>query len=239
MNTIKAVIFDLDDVCYPEYEYALGGYKAVARYMFAIYGTKIYEDLAKQHNSRDIEELLTDVLAGHFKDIDANFLSKLADVYWLHQPQINLHRDMQECIAFLKKIKIKTALVTEGRPEVQRSKANALNLGEQLDTIIYASDLLGGNKMSEACMLAELLLDVPLSNTIYIGNGKTSDLQAVSNLGMTSIRLDRPAPRQQQQGLHGRQTISAIENQPADMTIHSLNEIIEMVKKQQSLIRQQ
>jgi putative hydrolase of the HAD superfamily len=219
MQDIKAVLFDLDDVFYPRYQYVLSGYKAVARYMFSLYGTEIYQELAKQHDPDEVEKLFTDVLAGHFKYMENSFLNKLSNVYWLHTPNITLYKDMKVFLLLMKSISKKLCMVTDGRPEVQKSKVQALNLSRFLDTIIYAQDLLGDNKIFDACQLAELFLNVPAKNMMYIGNLK-SDFCAVNELGITSVLLQYPDLEKKEQD-------SILQNGRCSpsFVVNSLNEI--------------
>ncbi len=193
MKSCKAVIFDLDDVLYPHWEYALGGYRAVANYMLTVYGTPIYEDLAQRYQPDSAEALLADVLAGHFENVEASFLNRLTAVYWSHKPTIKLFPDANVCLAMMKTLNLKTGIVTDGRSDVERAKIAALGLPMLVDSVLYVADMLGDEKLLDSLQMTELLMDVPLYESLYVGNGTTSEFRTANRAGLQTVMIKRPA----------------------------------------------
>jgi putative hydrolase of the HAD superfamily len=192
MNKTRAVIFDLDDVLYPHWEYALGGYRAVANYMLRVYGTPVYEDLAKSYRPESEDTLLADVLSGHFEKVDPSFLNRLTAVYWSHQPEIKLFPDSNVCLATLRSLDVRTAIITDGHSDVQRRKVAALGLPMLVDVVLYVSDMIGDRKLFDSFQMAELLMDVPLDASAYIGNETTSEFRAANEAGLATVLVRRP-----------------------------------------------
>ncbi len=227
MNSRKAVIFDLDDVLYPHWEYALGGYRAVANYMLTVYGTPIYEELAKRYRPGKTEALLADVLAGHFENVEAAFLNRLTAVYWSHKPSIKLFPDAHVCLAMMKTLNLKAGIVTDGRSDVQRAKVATLGLPLLVDSVLYVADMLGNEKFTDSLQMAELLMDAPLADSVYVGNGTTSEFQAANRAGMRTVMIRRPARNDKPTENDGNEELRKENGRDAaaDLTIASLDEL--------------
>lgn len=183
-NTIKGVIFDLDDTLYSEKEYVRSGYKKVAEYL---------------GDAKLTDELWTEFEAGK-KAIDEVLrkLDKIGElenclrIYREHKPIISLYDGVKELIDSLKERNIHVGIITDGRPNGQRNKLEALGLwdliGEQ-DIII--TDELGGSQFRKPCDLAFRIMArrwrMDFENIVYVGDNARKDFQAPQQLGMKYI----------------------------------------------------
>ena len=176
---IKGVIFDLDDTLYSEKEYVKSGYKAVSGYLGGEYEEKLWSFF--EEGKPAIDELLKEL--GH-EDKKAEVL----EVYRSHKPAIHLYPGVAEMIETLKKRGIKVGIITDGRPEGQRKKLEALGL--DVDDVII-TDELGGVQFRKPCDIAFRILATRWrlnpADVVYIGDNPTKDFQAPQQLGMNSL----------------------------------------------------
>ena len=88
----------------------------------------------------------------------------------------------------LKKKGIKVGIITDGRPEGQRNKLNALGLA--VDDVII-TDELGGVQFRKPCDIAFRIMTTRWrlnpADVIYVGDNPAKDFQAPQQLGMKSI----------------------------------------------------
>ena len=83
---------------------------------------------------------------------------------------------------------IKIGIITDGRPEGQRNKLEALDL--DVDDVII-TDELGGVQFRKPCDIAFRMMAIKWrldsADIIYIGDNPSKDFQAPQQLGMRSI----------------------------------------------------
>ncbi len=188
---IEALVFDLDDTLYPEIEFVRGGYWAVARHVAS--RTRWTEDavfrrLMTVFNTQGRAMVLSTVIdefAGTSTSID-----ELVDVYRRHMPSIRLFDGYED---FLKRLHhdLKLGVLTDGLPEVQRRKVEALRLKEMVDAVIYTWDYgpelekphpQGFERITRA-------LDVSPAESVFIGDNPLKDGQGARNAGMRFIQV--------------------------------------------------
>ena len=179
---ISGVIFDLDDTLYSEREYVKSGFKAVAEYLGdAAYATHLWNHF--ENGSLAIDSLLHDLQREGEK-------AEVLRVFRYHQPTIHLYDGVAELIGELRKKGIKIGIITDGRPEGQHNKINALGLEEIVDDIII-TDELGGSQFRKPCDIAFRILQtrwkLPASEMVYVGDNPAKDFQAPQQLGMKSV----------------------------------------------------
>ena len=91
-------------------------------------------------------------------------------------------------IAELKAKGIKVGIITDGRPEGQRNKLEALGL--DVDDVII-TDELGGTQFCKPCDIAFRILltrwRLNPADVVYVGDNSAKDFQAPQQLGMRSI----------------------------------------------------
>lgn len=178
---IKGVIFDLDDTLYSEKEYVRSGFKAVSDYLGDGYEEKLWEYF--ENGKPAIDDLLKKLGRENEKQ-------DVLNVYRYHKPNIHLYQDVRSVIQKLKNKGIKVGIITDGRPEGQHNKIEALQLDELVDDIII-TDELGGVQFRKPCDIAFRIMQtkwrLPMSQLVYVGDNPAKDFQAPQQLGMKTI----------------------------------------------------
>lgn len=181
---IKGVIFDLDDTLYSEKEYVKSGYKAVAEHLGNIdYADRLWEHF--EAGKPAIDELLKELGRESQKN-------ECLNIYRKHKPEINLYDGVKELIEELKSKGIKVGIITDGRPEGQRNKLEALGLDEIIDSDnIIITDELGGIQFRKPCDIAFRIMltrwRLNPADVVYVGDNSEKDFQAPQQLGMRSV----------------------------------------------------
>jgi HAD superfamily hydrolase (TIGR01549 family) len=181
---IKGVIFDLDDTLYSEKEYVKSGYKAVSDYLGGGYEEKLWGFF--KAGKPAIDELLKELCRESEK-------AEVLKVYRSHKPDIHLYPGVVEMIEELKAKRIKVGIITDGRPEGQRNKLEALGL--EIDDVII-TDELGGVQFRKPCDIAFRIMSTRWrlnpADIVYVGDNPVKDFQAPQQLGMKSIYFKNP-----------------------------------------------
>lgn len=183
-GTIKGVIFDLDDTLYSEKEYVKSGFKAVSVFLKGDYEGRLWELFC--NGLPAIDSLLKELNREEEKE-------ECLNVYRSHVPVIHLYDGVRELIDNLKDKGIKVGIITDGRPEGQRNKIEALGL--DVDDIII-TDELGGVQFRKPCDIAYRIMmtkwRLPAENIVYIGDNILKDFQAPKQLGMQWLHFNNP-----------------------------------------------
>lgn len=178
---IKGVIFDLDDTLYSEKEYIKSGYKAVSNYFGGGYEERLWHFF--KAGKPAIDELVREIGQEDERD-------KAIEIYRSHKPEIHLYDGVHEMIDELKSRGIKIGIITDGRPEGQKNKLEALGLN--VDDVII-TDELGGTQFRKPCDIAFRILitrwRLNSADVVYIGDNAGKDFQACRQIGMKCIWL--------------------------------------------------
>ncbi|QLH81204.1 HAD family hydrolase [Halosimplex pelagicum] len=186
-----SVAFDLDDTLYPESEFVLSGFRAVADHLSerCDHGrdeifNKLESDFHQGVRGNNFDRIL------EYVNLEAD-VETLVEIYSTHEPDIELVVDARECLKKLTDRQV--AIVTDGDAVKQRNKIRALDLGDVVDKI-YISDEFGpeGGKPSTR------MFDAFLSETetspeaaTYIADNPAKDFIAPNEIGMRSVWVNR------------------------------------------------
>ena len=184
---LSAVIFDLDDTLYSEKEYVRSGYRAVAALFPEV------PDMAGRLWAAFLRGLpALDAVLGEEGLLDRK--DEALHAYRFHSPEIRLYPGAAELLGRLRETK-KLGIITDGRPEGQRSKIAALGLEDLADEIIV-TDELGGTEYRKPNPAAfELMaerLGLPFGAMAYVGDNLKKDLIAPEGLGMRCVWVNNP-----------------------------------------------
>ena len=190
--SVKAVVFDLDDTLFPEREYVRSGFNAVSGFIEDKYGISN----ASEEFSELFEESAKDVFdryaALHGDKIPAAGVAELVEAYRNHAPDLTLSDDVRNTLEALRKGGYKLGIITDGRPEGQRAKINALGLSELVDEIII-TDELGGKEFRKPDPRAfEIMADklgVKLDEILYVGDNPQKDF-VIGKYGVTTVKYN-------------------------------------------------
>ncbi len=210
---MKAFIFDLDDTLCPEIEYVKSGFCAIAK---AFSDESLYDKLWSLF-SIDTKNVYQ--RAG-FSEEDCR---RAIEIYRNHKPDIALSPDAVQMLDALKKQGYKLGLITDGRPNGQRNKIEALSLAKWMDAIIV-TDELGGESFRKpnpaAFEMMREKLSVRFEDMVYIGDNPKKDFDAPKKLGMQWLWFKN------QEGLYTEVSSTVA----AKRIVYSFQEIIERTK---------
>lgn len=206
-SEIKGVIFDLDDTLYSEKEYVKSGFKVISDLLGGGYEETLWTYFCM--GKKAINELLKKLKRED--EIDS-----ILDVYRNHKPNIHLYDGVKDMICELRERNIKVGIITDGRPEGQRNKIDALGLDNLADDIII-TDEIGGVQFRKPCDIAFRILQIrwslPASTIVYVADNPEKDFQAPRQLGMKSIFFNN------KDGLHSQKNEPNIDS---NITIFSI-----------------
>lgn len=177
-SEIRCVIFDLDDTLFSEKEYVRSGYREIER------KTGVSADAlwrAFEEGKPAIDTVLSELGRLQEKEL-------CLQIYRNHQPKIELYPGVKELILLLKEKGCFVGIITDGRPEGQRAKLEALGL--HVDKAVI-TDELGGPAFRKPCDIAFRIMqraaNVDFEEMVYIGDNPTKDFVAPKKLGMQTI----------------------------------------------------
>lgn len=185
LDGLEAVIFDLDDTLYGEKEYVRSGYHAIAQILPQVKDATQKLWAAFESKKPAIDEVL--LSEGIYTE---DLKQRCLEVYRYHQPDIQLYEGVLPMLKTLRGEGYLLGIITDGRPEGQRVKLQALGLEHAVDHVII-TDELGGveyrkpNDTSFVRMRERL--GVSFSEMCYVGDNMKKDFAAPEKLGMRSI----------------------------------------------------
>jgi putative hydrolase of the HAD superfamily len=195
---ITTVIFDLDDTLYDEVDYCRSGFGAVADFLADRPGCpsakQIFETLWKEFSRGNHKTTFNVALEQLGIQYDAALIERLIEVYRSHIPSIKLPRESADCLRKLSR-GYSLGLLTDGFLPAQQLKVQALGIEKYFKCIIYTEQL-GRNCWKPSPVGFEKLLqtlNAKPQNTVFLGNDEKKDFIAPNKLGLSTIRIIRPA----------------------------------------------
>ena len=186
-----AILFDLDDTLYPESEFALSGYRAVAR-TIAANGECSYEeayDCMQNAFHADGRIEVFPRLMKRFPRLGMT-LEEMVRVYREHAPDISLFPGYRELLEELGK-NYRLGMITDGLPNVQRGKTRALGIEELFDKIVYTWDY-GKERQKPHLYPFALMLEtlrIPPQSALFVGDNPEKDGNGARGAGMSYVRV--------------------------------------------------
>ncbi len=187
----SAVLFDIDDVIYPMMQYATSGFKAVSDFIKRVHGVEILADLINAHDRGNPITTIETALRHKFGSLDTRLQAMITYVFACHQPTITMYSDAKSCVALANSLRIRTGIAAGGNPGTQKMKMKALKADQLMDSIIYAGDLAGTNKMTDAITMSCMLLDADPARTIYVANQYSDNLKEIMDIGVKLVIINR------------------------------------------------
>jgi putative hydrolase of the HAD superfamily len=195
MNNLQAIVFDMDDTLYPEQDFVLSGFRAVADWAAVNLGIE-----AKLGSSTLTNLYHQGIRNNTFNQwLDLHQITKpdlvpdLLEVYREHLPQIQPLPESIELLQQLSTKPYKIGLVSDGYLAVQQRKWAALNLDSFFDAVVF-SDSLGRDNWKPSTAPFKLVLEqlnVAPEFSVYIGDNPRKDFFGARQLGMQTIQVKR------------------------------------------------
>ena len=182
---IRAVIFDLDDTLYSEKDYVKSGYNAVAEVL-----PQLPEASEKFWCAFESGKKAFDTVLEEAGLLSSEVLKQCIEIYRSHKPKIQLYKGVPELLEYLREHGVKIGVITDGRPEGQRNKIEALGLEKLVDSIII-TDELGGISFRKpndiSFRIMQRKFGIPFGRMMYVGDNPSKDFIAPRQLGMQSV----------------------------------------------------
>lgn len=225
MNSLQAIVFDLDDTLYSEQDYVLSGFKAVANWASVNLGIDEAQGsttLCNLYHQGVRNNTFNQWLAIHRIE-NPEVVTKLLDVYREHLPTISPFGASIDLLTTLTK-SYKIGLVSDGYLQVQQRKWAALGLDSFFDAVVF-SDSLGRENWKPSTAPFKLVLEqlnIAPEFSVYIGDNPRKDFFGARQLGMSTIWVKRSDSE------YGNLQPPELAYHP-DVTIESLSQILELL----------
>jgi HAD superfamily hydrolase (TIGR01549 family) len=192
VETVAAVLFDLDDTLYDQRSWLAGAWATVAK-AARPYGVdpeallRALVEVAAEGSDRG--KIIDRALAG----VGAEGVPIAALVHAFNSydaPALPCYPGVVEMLADVRS-RVPVGLVSNGRPRIQHSKLLSLGLAEAFDVVVM-SDAMGRQyrKPHPAPFRAALeSLDVPAKRAVYVGDRPQTDVAGANAAGMRAIRV--------------------------------------------------
>jgi len=196
VSGLRAVVFDLDDTLYPERDYVLSGFRAVAGWSDPNLGIPAEQGFAQMKALLDQGvrgEIFNRWLERHGL-LDNDRVARLVELYRQHEPKIRLFPEVTSLLSSLR-TQYCLGLVTDGYREVQQRKLAALNLAGYFDAVVFADEWgRGAWKPSPVPFHAvlERLGHLSPSESVYVADNPAKDFLGARRVGMATVWVRRP-----------------------------------------------
>jgi putative hydrolase of the HAD superfamily len=196
MTRWRAILFDLDDTLYPERDYVLSGFRAVADWAQGRGGIPAEQGYAELTRlfERGVRGDTFDRWFAGFGQTNKQLVSEAVRVYREHAPQIQPYPEVPPLLQRLKP-RFKLGIVSDGYADVQKKKLDVLELEKWFDVIVFSDEL--GREAWKPSPLAfqkacETTAVLP-SEAVYVGDNPKKDFIGARRAGVQSIwlRLER------------------------------------------------
>lgn len=213
----RAVLFDLDDTLYRELDFVESAFREVAGTLAQCAGVPVPQAVAALADAftrfgrdRTIDRAVEAL------GLQPALVPQLVRVYRSHVPAVlHLHADARRALDRLAAQGILLGLVTDGDPDVQRSKTRALGLERWLGAMRFTWDEGAERQKPHARAFLPALETLGLAGdeAVYIGDNPAKDFVGARALGMHTVRVLR--------GPHS--LARAVPGYDADLTVDTLD----------------
>ena len=181
----EAVIFDLDDLLYKEFDYMRSGFWEIAGIVDKNKPKELFRLMMVQYflGNAVISWLCNDYL----KDSKVFTLTVILNIYRSHKPEISINSEAMILLNKLKANGNQLGLITDGRSVAQRNKINALGLKNWIQEFSISEET-GFEKPSLEPYLF-FMKKFQAKKFVYIADNYNKDFIAPNQLGWRTIAL--------------------------------------------------
>ena len=222
MSGWRAIVFDLDDTLYPERDYVLSGFRAVAAWSDPNLGIPAEQGFA------ELQALLDQGVRGEIFNrwlerhglVDDGRVARLVALYRQHEPKISLFPEVTSLLSSLR-TRYYLGLLTDGYREVQQRKLAALNLAGYFDAVVFADEW-GREAWKPSPVpfyaVLERLGHLSPAEAVYVADNPTKDFLGARRVGMATVWVRRPT------GFYANEEPADLEHHP-DICVRRLDEL--------------
>lgn len=174
----KALVLDLDDTLYAEFDYLKSAYRFIAQQLTDRPQTLFEKMLQQYQQGLNVFEELTK----HYM-VE---METLLNWYRFHEPDIQLFSGVRSSLERFKDT-YRYAIITDGRSETQRNKLTALGLNNWLETVVISEEM--GTQKPHILNYRKVMQDLDCDEYIYIGDNLKKDFVTANQLGWMTICL--------------------------------------------------
>lgn len=181
----EAVIFDLDDLLYKEFDFVRSGFWSIAKMISPDEPKVLFRSMMVQYF---LGNAVFDWLYNDYLKQDSDFtVNSLLEIYRNHKPDITLSSDVFNFLSKLKDNANMIGLITDGRSISQRNKIEALGLSTWIDGFTISEDM-GFEKPSPE-PYRFFMEKFKAQKYVYIADNYNKDFIAPNQLGWRTIAL--------------------------------------------------
>jgi putative hydrolase of the HAD superfamily len=181
----EAVIFDLDDLLYKEFDFVRSAFWFIARSIAKREAKNLFRLMMVHYFSGNA--VLDWLYADYLKGQGLYTRDSLLEMYRNHKPDISLNSDVFVLLSKLKENGNFIGLVTDGRSVSQRNKIEALGLNNWFDDFSISEES-GYEKPSDVPFLY-FMERFKVGGFVYLADNYNKDFIAPNRLGWRTIAL--------------------------------------------------
>jgi putative hydrolase of the HAD superfamily len=190
----RCVVFDIDDTLYLERDYVRSGFEAVGAWAERELGLVGFSEAAwADFVAGRRGDVFDDVLRDHGVTPTRDVIEAMVVCYRSHRPRISL---LPDAAALVERIREAVALaaITDGPLQSQRAKAEALQLSEWAELVVYTEELGSGygKPHPRAFQLVEEEFGTRGWENVYLADNPAKDFSGPRSLGWRTVRVRRP-----------------------------------------------
>jgi putative hydrolase of the HAD superfamily len=227
LTSWQAIVFDLDDTLYPEHDYVLSGFRAVASWAEIHLNIPIeqgYGELGALFYAGVRGDTFDRWLTAHDAAVET-LVPQVVQVYRDCRPVLQPFLEVPDLLTRLHQ-SYRLGLVSDGYIDVQQRKLDALGLASYFDAVVF-SDEWGRESWKPSPKPFQAVsqrLDVAPSATTYVGDNPLKDFLGARQIGMFTVQVHRPG------GEYAHQAAPTCQH-AADHVISSLMELEEILNR--------
>lgn len=191
LGETRAVVFDLDDTLYPQRQFKLSGFRALAAHAERSGHADQATVLAMLEAVMDeLGENAPNILNEAFARLGLHGLDVEAYVrrFRTHRPDITLYPGVLSMLRRLAS-RMRLGLLTDGLADVQRNKVEALGLESELDAVVCSGDV--GLSKPDPRLYEGFEHRFGLSGEVlmYVGDNPLKDFAGANARGWQTVRV--------------------------------------------------
>lgn len=191
----QAIIFDLDDTLYPERDYVLSGFHAVANWSATQLGIPADEGFA------ELTRLFEQGVRGDtfnrwlamYGQSSTERVAQLVRVYREHIPTIVPFPQVTTLLDSLR-LHYRLGLVSDGYLDVQRRKLDALGLVDRFDAIVFSDEWgrAAWKPNPKPFQVVLERLEIRPTAAVYVADNPLKDFLGARKIGIYTIQIRTP-----------------------------------------------
>jgi putative hydrolase of the HAD superfamily len=192
---IRAAVFDLDDTLYLERDYVLSGFRHIARLAApaaARSATELFRFLRMTVEEWQSRGNNLDLLLERYPALRQSWtVEMLVQEYRTHPPVIHFLRGMESLLGDLRRQGAHLAIITDGPPDSQRRKLDALHLPAMVDKTVVTEEYGPAWRKPRPLSFGMVMRQFGCrpDECVYVGDNPARDFEAPRTLGWNTVRL--------------------------------------------------